>query len=50
MERDLVVRVVVDTLDDIYFSGLAPDRQFYRRYSVEKANYIWPLAVPQQPI
>jgi len=51
VECDLVVRIVVDTLDDIHFSGLVRDRQFiYRQDSVERINYVWPLAIPQQPI
>jgi len=51
VECDLVVRVVVDTLDNVHLSGLVPDRQFvYKWRLVERGNYVWPLAVSQQPI
>ena len=51
MKCHLVVRIIVDTFDDIHFSGLVPDGQHILRTALsEKANHIWPIAISQQPI
>jgi hypothetical protein len=48
MECHLIVCIVVDTLNDVYFSVLVPDGQFiHGQCSVQKSNYVWPLTVPQ---